>query len=555
MKAAGSAVVTIEADGLTPVTTLVILTPISLGVNIGGYRGPTTISLPVGVTTPGSVLITSASSRRPGASSIRLRLRSTDAAVVKVAPAEFELSGSTLTAPFTLSATRPGSVDLVLESDQQVAGLGTAASINVREATSSPTSITELSLGSNLQIETTIGLNQSNANGVIASVTSSDPARLVVSRNATTIGTGSTTVAIQPGFQSGTVYLQSLASTGEATVTATIPGFAEQRWRVHLVPSWVTPRITGTNGVIGLGESTSLFATLEQDATATGSLRLRPGLGPLRFGIVSSEPGTLEFSSPALTIPDGADVQSVNVDTRGATLGSTSVRFDQPPPFGAAPSGRGEARVHVVPRTMAIDCSSSGGLLLARDTQFSCGLRGVTAGTVIEVVSSDPTRLLVSADSRSAGSGRLTLTTAPETRLTFQALAASGTVEVVLTSPGFSELRVPVMLRRTEVRPESTSMSIPRGGAANLRLYLAASGGTGSSFRAAARVGATIRVGLGAAPAGIVSFETPSVTFAPGAEIAEAVVRGVAQGTAVLVLTPPAGFAEFTGTPLNLVVP
>ena len=268
-------------------------------------------------------------------------------------------------------------------------------------------------------------------------------------------------------------------------------------------------------------------------------------MGPLRLGIVSSEAGLVSFESNSLTVPEGSAPPSVAPQVRGAAAGTTLLRFDQPPGFGPVPAGRGETRLRVTPRTITLECASAGILALGLDTQAICPVGGVPEGTVIEAVSSDPRRLVLSSDSRAAGTGRVSFPPSSNTRFTIQALARSGTVEVVLSAPGFSELRLQVVLRKTEVQISSYPNSLARGSTGTVTLSLVVAGdGLSSPSRRSARAGSAIRVGVGATPEGIISFETNAVTFAAGADTAQVSVRGVAPGGAVVVLSPPEGFAD-----------
>ena len=542
LKDAGTVPVVVEAPGFQTTEILVILSPLRFNWRFDRSSSLNGVSLPVDGSINGAAQL-DAPSLRPGVGPIRFTLRTSDPAVATVSPTSFELLNPPRPTDFTLQARRPGSTDLILQREGTSSISAPLASISVQSTTLSPPSVANITLGGNMQATLSIPLSQANPNGVIATVRSSDPSLLVVSRNPSVLGSGSLAVAIQSPSQTGEVFIQALASEGEVLVTASTPGFAEQQWLVRLRPSWFTLQLAAFKGEITVGETTRVSVLLEPSENGRGGT-LRPGLGTLRLGIEASNPSLVRLSAPTLAILEGDYSATVNV--AGIALGSSLLSLEQPPGFGPTPIGVAQVQLQIVPSKISLDCTERGPFLwLARDSQITCRLGGGPAGTVVQAVSSDPARILLSTNPTALGSGQQTLTMAPESRLIFQALSATGTVEVILSAPGFDDLRVSVVLRHLVVVPNLTSFSISKGTAGTLRLQLVPLDIDRTSLRpTAARAGATIRVGATVSPAGIVSLVSPSVTFGPGAESAEIGLRGDATGTALIQLTNPDGLVD-----------
>ncbi len=542
LKDAGTVPVVVEAPGFETTEILAVLSPLRFNLRFDRSSSTNGISLPVDGSINGTALF-DAPSLRPGVGPMRFTLRTADPAVATISPTSFVLSNPPRPTDFTLQARRPGSTDLILETEGTSNGSAPVVAITVHNIVVSPPSVGQITLGGNMQAALHIPLSKANPNGVIASVRSSDPSLLVVSRNPSVLGSGSLAVAIQPGSEAGEVFIQALAAEGEVLVTASIPGFAEQQWLVRLGPSWFTLQLAAFNGQIAVGETTRVSVLLEPSENGL-SRTLRPGLGTLRLGIVAANPSLVRLAAPFLTIADGDYAATVNLE--GIALGSSLLSLEQPPGFGPTPIGQAQVLLRVVPNKLSLDCTERGPFLwLARDSQITCRIGGGPAGTVVQAVSSDPARILLSTNPTALGSGQQTLTMAPESRLVFQALSATGTVEVILSAPGFDDLRVSVVLRHLVVVPNLTSFSISKGTAGTLRLQLVPLDIERTSLRpTAARAGATIRVGATVSPAGIISLASPSVTFAAGAESAEIALRGDATGTALIQLTNPDGLVD-----------
>jgi hypothetical protein len=543
IKAGGQSTIAIESEGFEPFQIAVTVVPLHVTMDINSSTPFSPVSMFQGQGVSGSLRLSSGE-LRPGAAPIRYTLRTSDPNVATVAPAEVVIGASGHSTGFGISGKSAGFADLLAESERVPAGRF-ARAIAVRAPSAAPAAREEIYLPSNLQRNVAIVPWPGNNSGVIATVTSSDPSRVAVSRNDSVLGGASTTIAVQAG-SAGPFFIQSMGIAGQAEITARAAGFPEQRWLVRVVPSWFVASIDTRDLPVGGSVSGSVFIRAEDPNWA--QFQPRPDLGPQRVRLTNSDPTVAELTQSEVTITERSGPAPISVRAKAA--GTTRIGVEQPPGFGPAPDSGSVLRV--VRPTIGTPCPI--GFVLARDTQRTCPLN-VPVGTTLDVVSSDPQRLVVATSTTAAGSGRQTVTTSASSLLTFQALASSGTVEVLISAPGFEPLRIPIVLRRAVVQADPFSSPLRRGEMRDLRLHLYSPliGGSGGQ-QLEARAGTSIQVGVSATPAGIVSFESPSARFEPGVIGATVRLRAEAAGAAVLRLSVPEGVIDGTTVPVSFVV-
>ena len=91
-------------------------------------------------------------------------------------------------------------------------------------------------------LETSVGMSlgaPAPAGNESVTITSSDPAKAVLSTDPTVLGTNHVTITVNAGSSSSTtqVYVQALSATGPVTLTATATGYTAQTSPVTLQPS------------------------------------------------------------------------------------------------------------------------------------------------------------------------------------------------------------------------------------------------------------------------------------------------------------------------------
>jgi hypothetical protein len=133
------------------------------------------------------------------------------------------------------------------------------------------------------------------AGGVVVTLTSSDPSKLLIAPNATTAGSPSIDVTVAAGQTSFSYVLQSLAGTGTVQVIASAPGYVNGAGDVTLVPSGFiinSPGGTLSTSQVAANTSIQLCATSLNPATLAydgfQSRLLRFGIAPVSVAVTSS---------------------------------------------------------------------------------------------------------------------------------------------------------------------------------------------------------------------------------------------------------------------------
>jgi len=243
---------------------------------------------------------------------------------------------------------------------------------------------------------------------------------------------------------------------------------------------------------------------------------------------------------------------SISLTLTGVAAGQAEVRVEQPEGFGPAGDISGALPVSVVLPELSTSCGKE--MSLAKDTQMSC-LVQLRAGVTVTATSQQPGLLLVSNDSKKAGSATTQVTSGSQgAGLTLQGLAAYGTAEVILTAPGYQDLRLPVVLVQTRLALTEfgrliSSLTIRKGQSASLTVNIL---GRETFQQPAVRAGATLSTMFSTSPAGIISLDPERVTFAEQGSVT-VTVKGVAAGSTLLRLNPPEG-ATVLGSPIAVTV-
>ena len=106
----------------------------------------------------------------------------------------------------------------------------------------------QLVIGQNLQVAGVLSLGEfSPAGGLTVTLTSEDKSKLLLSKSADEVGSGSITLTIPENQTNGRYFLQALGRSGNLTYTASAPGYRSRTAEVTLAPSGViiTPASQG----------------------------------------------------------------------------------------------------------------------------------------------------------------------------------------------------------------------------------------------------------------------------------------------------------------------
>jgi hypothetical protein len=182
-----------------------------------------------------------------GGFTANVHVSSSEPSVAAVQTAALTIEGGNYTAVTQLKPARQGSatisVDVPAGFSAPAQYSSVAAQIRV-PAFSLPDQIT---IGHNLQLGGHLTSGElAPLAGLNVTVTSSDPAKLLLSSSPTDPGSKSISVLIPSGGYSGSFFLQGVGDSGTVSYTASAPGFQTREAKINLAPSGVI--ITGPTG-------------------------------------------------------------------------------------------------------------------------------------------------------------------------------------------------------------------------------------------------------------------------------------------------------------------
>ncbi len=328
-------------------------------------------------------------------------------------------------------------------------------SITVTQPTSS---ISPLSVGSGLQVNTGWSLGASAHGAINVTITSSNPA-VLLSPDATTAGTSSLTIPIQDGIQSGQYYLQGLEGRTTDTVSSIVvvsaPGFSPDTAIMLDVPAALDlqglPATTTT-----LSPGNIVYARL---GIADAGFNQLIQLQNIRFG--APGPKTATFTTPSngvgellkggtssnvtqtAIIPIGLDNTPTDTASGGVMFhsllsGTTTVTATIP---GVTTTGQGTRSIAATQPAITVNGVTVGSGLQV-NTNFSLG--APNHGDINVVLTSSNPAMLLSKDATTPGTSSITIPMLDgQTGGGFYVQGLEGqtstvTTTVTVTAPGFT---------------------------------------------------------------------------------------------------------------------
>jgi hypothetical protein len=534
----------VDSPGAASSTIQVGLRPLQLSLS---YY-PSSPLLPGGTASIGVAL--SAVTLRPGVGPFHFTAQTTDPSVAKVTPAAFDIGGgATFAGNLTVAGVSPGTMQLIVTGPPDVYIVPPKVTVSVGSSAAPASQVlTAYTLGVNLQGSTQIdmGADFANPNGAIVTLTSTSPSVLLLSRSATTVGTASVVVAVAAGGHfTQTIYLQGVAQ-GSSTIQVTVNSATQAAATVAIAPSWVS---CGTQPLsLNVGDTQSVNCSARYNTPPSAGflpglqeIGPRAGFTDLALNLTSSAPDVFTATPGSLTL----GLNSTPVTLRGVGAGSGVLKLSPPTAFGTSPDGSESLMVSVTLPPLRVTCPAE--TVLGKDAQFTCT---IFSATTITATSGDPSLLLVSADANTAGGATATLApNANGVSLTIQALAAYGTVEVLVTAPGYRDLRIAVAMRPSAIDLAAIPQNPLRvGNTMEVTVTLRVGG-----YAFAPRAGANIGVDLTTDQTGVVSLSPAHVTLNGPQSSGSVQVTALKAGSTLLRMTAPAGYLV-TGSPLAISV-
>ncbi len=276
-------------------------------------------------------------------------------------------------------------------------------------------------VGSGLQENTSGSLGASNHGGITLTLTSSNPAVLLLSPNASTAGTSSITIGVPSGQAFFSYYIQGVeGQTGSETITASAPGFSNGATAMAVVTPALdlqglpanTTTLSADNAIyarVGTGDGTDNFLTTVQNVRAGAP-------GPLTVTFVSSVPAvgdladsTANAASRTAVIPVGLYYTPTSVAQGGVafhplTSGSTAITASAP---GVITLAQATRSVTVAQPAITLNSLFYG--VAAGLQEAASGGLGATnhGGITLTLTSSNPGVLLLSPNATTPGAASI----------------------------------------------------------------------------------------------------------------------------------------------------
>jgi len=469
----------------------------------------------------------------------------------------------------TISASIPGFVQIT-----SAAGSGIAVA-------QPPITLYATTVGSGLQGSIYGYLGATNHGGVNVTLTSSDPALLLLAPNATTAGTASISVPVANGQNYFPYYVQALEGvTGRATITATVAGFSNGVISDSVavpgldligVPG-TTTTLSGSNAIyarVGVPQGTSYLNSVQNVRFGGTALTVTfTSTVPTVADLVKS--GPVFGGTQIVTIPVGlyytpTDTAAGGIRVRPVLAGQTIVSASIPG-FTQVASAAGSTLNITQPGMTLAGTTLGSGLEVGTYGYLGAPNHG---GVTVTVRSSNPL-VLVAPNASTVGDSLVTLFVADgQTYFPFSVQALEGqTGQVVLTAsaPGFTNGTATADV----VTPAFDVIGLqptPTAGAADVSLYARIGYAVaGNSYLAAVqnvRPGATpLTVTFGSSNAAAVPLVVGGVTapsqtaaispgsyYTPtGGQAGNVLFRPLTQGTATITTTIPGFTPVLNGT-------
>ncbi|MDX2192831.1 MAG: Ig-like domain-containing protein [Gemmatimonadales bacterium] len=300
-------------------------------------------------------------------------------------------------------------------------------------------------VGRGLQEQSSFSLSQAApAGGITVRLTSSDAGRLLLSPNATTVGSGTLDVTVPQGQSSATFFLQAPDSvsvvrpeTPSITADPTAQVSAVELSSRYTAPSPITVTVRNRTVVIWSAPQTqntlqtfdnSFSARLGVVNSARNALfayqQVRAGGDPVPVTFTTSDvtvttvvapptPGTEVASAQLSFLPAGSDLTPSGLASGGVVLrpkGTGIATVSVSIPGGTELPASQSQGVNVQQPTLTLPNLQTVGRGLQESGSVSLSQAAPAGGAVIRVTSADPARLLVSSSQTVAGAASVDLT-------------------------------------------------------------------------------------------------------------------------------------------------
>jgi uncharacterized repeat protein (TIGR01451 family) len=372
------------------------------------------------------------------------------------------------------------------------AGVLTMTTTGVRPVTISGPTISvqsAVTVGAGLQLSTFAILGASEHGGVDVTITSSQPSRVLVSRDASTVGTASATVTVPNGQTFVTYYIHGVENVaGSANVTVSAPGFTGGSHAADVVPIGIEILNLEADQTNLSADDTDWYAQVGLPCAGNAQLcavqNIRPGGPPFIVTFTSTDGNVARLSSDQptaigqiVTKPIQPGIYYTQAIVAGTSYGlaldpigngTTSVSATGPAGvLTMTTTGTRNVTVStpaIVPSAATLTVGS--GLQLGAFAVLGASQHG---GVTMTVTSSAPSVVRVSPDSVTPGATTIGVPIANGTTFVpfvIQGLeGTSGTATVTLSAQGFTSTTIAVTVTASAIEiinlPTSISAESP----------------------------------------------------------------------------------------------
>ena len=379
----------------------------------------------------------------PGSPPVQFTLNTSDPSVVSIPAATVPLSEVRTGVSIAVQAVGEGSATLTLQPADGVA-LSNPTAVPVK-VTKRPLRLPDADVGKDLVGQMTITLPQAASGSLSINLTSSDPSLVLLSPDRQSTGRKQITLPVTTYSSTATFYIYGLAASGQATVSADVPGFGSVSATVQLDPSGFGWSQDSYSTVLYAGgaflPAISAFAIDPATMLPVGTQTLRPGVSAT-VNIVNLNPDLLSLVTSSVSFDSSTNPSPIGITSRAS--GKATLQISQPPGF-TAPSIRQQLPVNIAQPAMQLSSISIGKDAQA-PVQFSFSGAPVTSSP-LTITSSDPSKLLVSSDPTVTGSASVTVPAGGNRpQIYLQALDSQGTVTITASEPTYNDSTATVTL-------------------------------------------------------------------------------------------------------------
>ncbi len=360
---------------------------------------------------------------RPGLETLLVDLVVEPAGIVTPNPARLSFSPGSTSASLVLRHVAPGrtQVSIVQPPGFTTPAVGLASLTVELNATRLIFSNPPL-LGRDTLSSISLNTSENRSSPQPVTLTSSDPARLLLSTSSTQVGAAQITLSPNTGSQ---IFLHGLASSGTATVTAQAPGLMPATQTITFSETTIALSLPGR---VNLGQTFTLTAS--PTVSSNFNVSVRPG---------ANVPITLR-ATPAGILEIPAQVQlGQPFSVKALAVGTVSLEVLPPAGFAAGPPS---APITVALAELQVPTSIQLGKDLLSSFNF---FAGAFSSESVVVTSSNPALLLLSTSSTATGQASISRTF-QDREVFLHGLAARGVATVTLTAPGIATTTISVEL-------------------------------------------------------------------------------------------------------------